>query len=168
MLQPLTHQANQSPLNVIADARHPGPSALFVAKEGLSRAWARWRFPWLSPIPPPSHSSSRKPKHCPGFDALPTIDSRHDTLAASSGLLATPALLRRGQSIPAASAPAPGPHTSRIGDGSLHRLRSASVLSGFLRDFFSHRSGDLLVPSACAWALVESSCFSLAASWTYV
>jgi len=144
------------------------PSFLHVAAEDLSKVWARCCFPWLSPIPTTSHSSSRKPTHRLGLDALSTIDSRHRTLAASSGLLATPALLRRGQSLPAASAPAPGPHTSRIGDGSLHRLRSASVLSGFLRDFFSHRSGDLLVPSACAWALVESSCFSLAASWTYV
>jgi hypothetical protein len=96
------------------------------------------------------------------------IDLRHRTLAASSGLLATPALLWRGQSLPAASAPAPGPHTSRVSVGLLQRLRSASVLSGSLRDFFSHRSGDLSVPGASAWALLELSSFSLAASWTYV
>jgi hypothetical protein len=78
---------------------------------------------------------------------LSTIDLRHDTLAASSGLLATPALLWRGQSLPAASTPAPGPHTSRIGAGSLQRLRSASALSGLLRGFFGHRSGHLWDPT---------------------
>jgi hypothetical protein len=34
------------------------------------------------------------------------------TLTASLGLLATPVLLWQGQSLPAATAPAPGPHTS--------------------------------------------------------
>jgi hypothetical protein len=74
---------------------------------------------------------------------LPSVDSRHGILAANSGLFATPALLWRGQSLPAASAPAPGPHTSRIDDGLLQSLCSASVLSGLLRDLFSHRLSNL-------------------------
>jgi len=72
-LQPLTLEASQSPLIVIADARNPGPSPLLVAEERLPWAWVRWRFPWLSPISPPSHSSSRNPRRCPGLGALPII-----------------------------------------------------------------------------------------------
>jgi len=74
---------------------------------------------------------------------LSIIDLRHRTLAASSGLLATPALLWRGQSLPAASTPAPGPHTCCVDSRSLHGLGVASALSGLLRGFFGHRSGHL-------------------------
>jgi len=52
-------------------------------------------------------------------------------------------LLWRGQSLPAATTPAPGPHTSRVGFGSLQCLSSTSALSRLLRGLFSHRSGHL-------------------------
>jgi len=55
-------------------------------------------------------------------------------------MLATPVLLWLGQSLPAASAPAPGPHTS------YHRAACADIsvsvsLPGLLRNLFSHRLG---------------------------
>jgi len=42
----------------------------FVAEEDLSLAWVRWRFPWLSPVPTPSHSASRHPTPRLGRDSL--------------------------------------------------------------------------------------------------
>jgi len=58
-------------------------------------------------------------------------------------MLATPDLFRPDQSLPAASTPAPGPHTSWF-EGPISRVFDlASALSGLLRGFFSHRSTSL-------------------------
>jgi len=59
-------------------------------------------------------------------------------------MLATPVLLRRGQSLPAATTPAPGSHTS------LHRAACADIvaclgLAGSLRDLF--RPGQVSLPA---------------------
>jgi len=68
-----------------------------------------------------SRGSRRFPQHLilphgiprrPGRDSLSSLDSRQEILAASSGMLATPGLFWPDQSLPAASTPAPGPHTS--------------------------------------------------------
>jgi len=114
----------------------------FVAEEDLSLAWVRWRFPWLSPVPTPSHSASRHPTPRLGRDSLSFFDSRQEILAASSGMLATPGLFWPDQSLPAASTPAPGPHTSgwKI---DLSNFAATSALSRLLRGLFSSRSTSL-------------------------
>jgi hypothetical protein len=90
-----------------------------VTEGDLSLAWVRWRFPGLSPVSAPSHSASRHPTPRLGRDSLSFLDSRQEILAASSGMLATPGLFWPDQSLPAASTPAPGPHTSTWKDRSL-------------------------------------------------
>jgi hypothetical protein len=58
-------------------------------------------------------------------------------------MLATPDLFRPDQSLPAASTPAPGPHTSGFENSISRVFRPASALSGLLRGFFSRRSTSL-------------------------
>jgi len=63
----------------------------------------------------------------------------HRNRAASYGMLATPDPLRLGQSLPAASTPAPGPHTSVV---QIFAHLSARVgFTELLRSLFSRRLG---------------------------
>jgi len=122
-----------------------------------------------------SRGSRRFPQHLilphgiprrPGRDSLSSLDSRQEILAASSGMLATPGLFWPDQSLPAASTPAPGPHTSCLRN-SMNRIRRvASALSGLLQGLFSDRS-------TSHWEQAQGLNlrpvrFSLTASWTYV
>jgi len=96
----------------------------------------------LSQVPSSAHSASRHPTPLLGRDSLSFLDSRQEILATSSGMLATPGLFWPDQSLPAASAPAPGPHTSgwKI---DLSNFAATSALSRLLRGLFSSRSTSL-------------------------
>jgi hypothetical protein len=125
MLQPLTLKANQSPLMVITDFRYsqgrrssPSPEGTFEGRGELTISLALANSHAISFFL--TESPTLPWDRHPAFHRLtPGIT------AASSGLLATPVLLWPGQSLPAASTPAPGPHTSRI-ELDLSRI-SASV-----------------------------------------
>jgi len=117
------------------------------------------RFPQHLILP---HGIPRRP----GRDSLSFLDSRQEILAASSGMLATPGLFWPDQSLPAASTPAPGPHTSCLENSITRILWLASASSGLLRGLFSDRS-------TSHWEQAQGLNlrrvrFSLTASWTYV
>jgi len=129
----------------------------------LSKAWARSRFPWLSPIPAPSHCSSRTPRLSLGSRHL-VFDSRRVSRRQAMVCL-RPLSLWSGQSLPAASTPAPGPHTSRI------ELDLSSISAK--RRPYPDRSGAFSVTGRAGLGNrrerldLRQLRFSLTASWTY-
>jgi len=82
-------------------------------------------------------------------------------------MLATPDLLWRGQSLPAATAPAPGPHTGGVEllSQALKPRQLIRIAPGPLPTQVGRRLGS---SRARARTFVATSAFSLAASWTTV
>jgi len=162
-LRPLTLAAGQNPL---ASLLTPGTPKTVVPprrRRELSKIWARSRFPWLSPIPAPSHSSSRTPRHRLRIDTcLPSAHAR--CLAASSGLLATPVLYGRTEP--------PGRLRSSTGSPyEPHRTRSleCSVSVGLTRIApgpFQSQVGQSREQARAPG--LKPLQFGLTASWTYV